>query len=71
MAKNAAQTVSAPAPIVELTFAQDKETPGTFRYAEQGVEPGGRGVIGSIYLNKKLFNGSAAPKEIVVTVQAK
>lgn len=71
MAKNAAQTVSAPAPVAELSFKMDKETKGTYRYAEQGIEPGGRGVIGSIYLNKSLFNGSAAPQEITVTVAAK
>lgn len=50
---------------VTVTLVQDRETKGTYRYAETGPDTGH--VIGTLYLRKRLFTG-AAPEQITVTV---
>jgi hypothetical protein len=52
---------------LELTFTQDKETKGTFRYAEDGDEP----IIGSVYIRKPAAEKLGNPTAIKVTVEAK
>lgn len=51
----------------EIQFDLEKETPGTFRYAES-AEPAER-IIGTIYVRKSALRGEAAPKRIKVTIE--
>lgn len=48
-----------------LRFDIEKETKGTFRYAEQGNEQ----VIGTIYVRKHVFGSDPAPKVLTVTIE--
>lgn len=62
MAK-ATKTAAAP---ITLTFSLERETKGTFRFAEDGDEP----KVGTLYVKKSVF-GSKAPDALTVTIEAK
>jgi hypothetical protein len=67
-AKAAADAKATDAPVlVTLDLVRDKETPGTFRFAEV-VEEGKTPVVGTVYLRKSELDGKA-PSAIRVTVQ--
>ena len=67
-AKAAADAKAPSAPVVAtIDLVRDKETPGTFRFAEV-VEEGKTPLVGTIYLRKSELNG-AEPSAIRVTVQ--
>jgi hypothetical protein len=56
-----------PKDAVTLTFTKDKETKGTFRYAEDGDEP----VVGTVYVRKAAAEKLGNPEKITVSIQAK
>jgi hypothetical protein len=51
---------------LELTFTLEKETPGTFRFKEDGDEDQHK--VGALYIKKAAFGKKGAPKEISVTI---
>lgn len=67
-AKAAADAKATEAPtLATVDLVRDKETPGTFRFAEV-VADGATPLIGTVYLRKSELNG-ATPSAIRVTVQ--
>lgn len=48
----------------ELNFTKDRETKGTYRFAEEGDNP----IVGNLYVKKEAFAGGAAPDKLKVTV---
>jgi hypothetical protein len=50
-----------------LEFRREKETKGTWRYAEQAAE--GAEAVGSIYLRKAVV-GDKPPERLRVTIEA-
>lgn len=52
--------------VIDMTF--ERETPGTFRFHENGVAEGQRGVITTLYVQKSAFP-SGQPKAIRVTIE--
>lgn len=57
-----------------VEFAFEKETPGTFRYAEVTVsDPWSneeRGAIGTLYLRRDVAEGLGKPERLLVKVEA-
>lgn len=58
---------------VALTFRQEKETKGTFRFKELNAEgkdaPYGQYMVGTLYVRKDMFKGRPAPEKLEVTVE--
>jgi hypothetical protein len=50
-----------------LRFVQDKETPGTVRYAEQ--DPDGVDHVPTIYIKKSTFPSKKYPQYLTVTIE--
>jgi len=64
-------------PSTSVTFVKEYETKGAVRYNELDVDgqttlkpndPYAK--IGTLYIRKRMFNGSDAPNKIVVTIKA-
>jgi hypothetical protein len=51
---------------IKVTFSLLRETPGTYRYAEEGDQP----VLRTLYIPKPYLRGQAPPRRITVTVEA-
>lgn len=49
---------------ITLTFELDRETKGTFRFAEVGDDP----TVGTLYIRKSALNGKTITADTVVTV---
>ena len=50
-----------------VTFALDRETKNTARFAEV-VPAGGRPVVGMLYIQKWAFQGQEIPKQVKVSI---
>jgi hypothetical protein len=55
---------------IVLDFVTERETKGTFRFAEDGVPDGERPVVGTLYVNKAALASIGNPETLVVTIQA-
>jgi len=55
-------------PEIRLTFKKDKETKGTWRFAEVLTEGQERGVVGSIYVLKSSLAELGDPETITVVI---
>jgi hypothetical protein len=53
----------------EIFFDQDRETKGTFRYAE-AVENGQRGIMGTIWIRKDVAEKLDCVDSVKVTIEA-
>lgn len=53
---------------LELTFEQEKETPGTVRYSEEGDKD--KHSVGKLYLKKAAAKKLGNPDSITVTINA-
>lgn len=53
----------------EIFFDQDRETKGTYRYAE-AVENGARGIMGTIWIRKDVAEKLDCVDSVKVTIEA-
>lgn len=53
----------------EIFFDQDRETKGTFRYAE-AVENGQRGIMGTIWIRKDVAEKLNCVDSVKITIEA-
>lgn len=53
----------------EIFFDQDRETKGTFRYAE-AVENGARGIMGTIWIRKDVAEKLNCVDSVKITLEA-
>jgi hypothetical protein len=67
--KRSSGSAAKPAPAKKtLYFTQDRETKGTFRYAED-TEGSQRGVMGTIWIQKEVAEELDCVDEVMVTIQ--
>lgn len=60
-------TIHKPTTVVTLTFTQEKETKGTFRYTEDGDPETHK--VGTLYIKKSAFPpGQKAPTKVAVAI---
>lgn len=53
-----------------VEFVKDRETKGTFRYAEEVPDGAGEAKIGSLYVRRFALSDLGMPEKITVTVSA-
>lgn len=64
-AKPATVRKAAPASTT-IYFSVDRETKGTFRYAEEGDDP----IVGTLYVRKPAYNKLGGPQRLKVVLSA-